>query len=143
VRNTRVEAEGAGRILLVDNDRDVADVVEAILLDEGFTVRVLVDVDPRLLHQLVEDFAPQCVLLDGQGPGQYGESWLYAAWLSDREPAVPTIMFTADQPAADEARHRQTPRSQAARFSDVLIKPFDILDLLAMVSRAVRPPESV
>ena len=103
---------------------------------------MLVDVDSRQLRELVEDFAPACVLLDGQGPGQYGESWLNAAWLSEREPAVPTIMFTADQPAADEARHQRTPRSQAARFSGVLIKPFDIDELIRLVSRAIRQPES-
>jgi DNA-binding NtrC family response regulator len=136
-----VEAVGDGeRILLVDNDRDIAEVVEAILIDEGFQVRVLSEVNSALLRRMVEDFAPDCVLLDGQGPGVYGESWLNAAWLSERDPAVPTIMFTADQPAADEARDRQTSRSQAAQFTGVLIKPFDIDNLIDMVSRAIKQP---
>ena len=132
-----VEAEG-GRVLVVDNDRDIADVVSAILSDAGYCVEVLNAVDSELLHARVAEFAPDCVLLDGQGPGVYGESWSDAAWLRGAAPQVATIMFTADQPAADEARTQSTSRSRSAQFKAVLTKPFDIDDLIDAVSQAIR-----
>jgi len=127
-----------GRILIVDNDRDIADVVEVILSDSGYVVEVVNEVDSTILRARVAEFAPECVLLDGQGPGVYGESWLNAEWLHSLAPPVATIMFTADQPAADEARDRVSERSLAAHFTAVLSKPFDIDDLISVVAQAVR-----
>src|SRR5438270_12853531 len=105
-------ADVTRRVLVVDNDRDIADIVQAVLVDAGFGVSVLVDTDADPVPAVVERIQPDCVLLDGQGPGLYGCSWSYAAWLHGRQPRVATIMFTADQPASDEARAQQTERSR-------------------------------
>ena len=126
-----------GRILVVDNDRWIASVVEAILNDAGFYVCVLSRVDAALVRQRVEEFRPHCVLLDGHGRGAYGDSWTCAAWLSQLCPPVSTIMFTADRTAADEARDRLSSRSQAAQFAGVLTKPFDIDELIDVVTTAI------
>ena len=127
---------GVRRILVVDNDRDITEIVEAVLCDAGFSVAVLNEVDSGLLQQLVDDFCPHLVLLDGQGPAL----WRVVAErgpLSCRTPPVPTIIFTADQLAADEVRHRLSPRSRQARFTGVLGNPFDIDELIGMVSDAI------
>lgn len=128
---TPVAQGGGGRILVVDNDHDIAEVVEAILYDAGFSVVLLTEYDSARIQHVVENFAPECVLLDGQGPGNYGASWQSAAWLSVRQ--VPTIMFTADAPAAFEAQHRMSERSREAQFSGVVTKPFDIDALIDMI----------
>jgi CheY-like chemotaxis protein len=49
-------------------------------------------------------------------------------------------MFTADVPAAIEARQQLTPRSLAASFQYVLTKPFDIDELVEVVTTAARQP---
>jgi CheY-like chemotaxis protein len=131
------EGEGS-RVLVVDNDRDIADVVSTILLEAGYRVEVLNAVDSALLRVRVFDFAPDCVLLDGQGPGVYGESWENAAWLHTVAPHIATIMFTADQPAADEARSCNSPRSREAQFTVVLSKPFDLDELTDAVENAIK-----
>ena len=50
---------------------------------------------------------------------------------------IPVIMFTADAPAAVEARELVSARSHAARFEAVLSKPFDLDELVDCVARAV------
>jgi CheY-like chemotaxis protein len=130
--------DDAGRVLVVDNDRAIASVVQSVLADAGFGVIVLTDVSSTALRALVDACAPDCVLLDGQGAGLYGTSWTDAAWLHDHWPPVQTIMFTADQPSADEALDRISSRSRRAAFAAVLTKPFDIDDLIRVVADAIK-----
>ena len=81
---------------------------------------------------------PDCVLLDGQSAAGYGQSWDDAAWLTRRDRRVPVIMFTADAPASLEAQAATSPRSRAAQFDAVLSKPFDLDELIEVVTRAAR-----
>ncbi len=127
-----------GRVLVIDSDRDIAEIVHAVLTDAGFEVSVLADVRSDTIRVAVGQQEPDCVLLDGQAPGDYGESWLDAAWLQTRGRPIPVIMFTADAPATREARELASGRSHAARFEAVLSKPFDLDELVDQVARATR-----
>jgi DNA-binding response OmpR family regulator len=126
-----------GRVLVIDADRDIADIVYAVLSDAGFTVVVLTHVHSDAIRAAVGQFEPDCVLLDGDGTSEYGESWLEAVWLAGRERPVPVIMFTVDQQAIREVREANSPRSQMARFDAALSKPFDFDELVDVVTRAV------
>jgi len=125
------------RVLLIDDDHDLAAMVRAVLTDEGYHVSVLADVNAAAVRAAVGAQEPDCVLLDGEGAIGYGVSWSAASWMRERERPIPTVMFTVDAVAVHEARARQTARSQAAGFSSVLPKPFDLDDLLDAVARAV------
>jgi DNA-binding response OmpR family regulator len=126
-----------GRVLIVDDDRDIGDLVHAILTDEGFAVSLLHQQNPDAIRVSVNRLEPDCILLDGQSPDEYGPSWADAAWMSSRDRPVPVVMFTAHRAARDEAEAGESQRSREARFAAVLPKPFDIDQLLDAVSTAV------
>lgn len=123
-------------VLLVDNDRDVAEVVSAILTDEGYEVVVLGGTDHDSIAGAVGRIEPDCILLDGADEAEFGESWTEAAYLSQRARAVPTIMFTAHAGDALEAREGTTDRAQLAGFAAILAKPFSLDELLDAVALA-------
>lgn len=124
------------RVLLVDDDADIADVVLAILTDEGYSVDVLVDTSHQSVMAAVGMREPDCILLDGgSGPG-YGSSWAEAAYLGARERPIPTIMFSAHAGDVREAQREESNRARAADFAAVLPKPFGLDDLLAAVATA-------
>ena len=124
-------------VLIVDDDRDIAELVEGILTDEGFTVSCLFDLQLEALLEMVGRLEPDCVLLDSSGTGDYGGSWEWATRLTRRERPIPVIMFTAYQTATEEAEAATSERSWAAGFSGVVHKPFELEDLLAAVAKAV------
>lgn len=124
------------RVLLIDDDGDVADVVRAILTDDGYSVSTLVDISHDSLFATVGKEEPDCVLLDGSSQVEYGSSWADAAHLAARERSVPTIMFSAHSSDVREARQAQSERARAAAFADILGKPFHIDELLAAVATA-------
>ena len=111
--------------------------VEALLTDQGYIVTTLRDRNEESVRATVERLRPDCVLLDGDVPGNYGESWGDAAWMTASPAPVPVIMFSADRQATGEARDDESERSQAAHFSSVLPKPFDLDELLRVVALAV------
>jgi DNA-binding response OmpR family regulator len=125
------------RVLLIDGDQDIADIVYAVLTDAGFLVSVLTHVHSDAIRVAVGQFEPDCVLLDGEGRADYGESWVDAVWLAGRSRPVPVVMFTADPRALREVREGTSPRSHLASFAAVLAKPFDLDELVDVVGRAV------
>jgi CheY-like chemotaxis protein len=124
------------RVLLVDSDVDVTDVVVAILTDEGYEVTTMATTDHEALAAAVNQFEPDCVLLDSASRPGFGESWSEAAYLAERARMVPTIMFTAHSLDADEAREATSDRAVAAGFAAILPKPFSLDELLAAVATA-------
>ena len=128
-------------VLIIDNDRDVSEIVRAVLQDEGYDVAVLSDLSPDAIAAAVGVHEPDAVLLDGNSDLGFGNSWVEAAHLSQRDRKVPVIMFTAHVPDVTEARLAETARSREAGFAGVIAKPFDIDELLATVARAVGTAE--
>lgn len=128
------------RVVIVDDDRDIAEVMRSVLVDEGYEVTCLQhEIDPQKLRTLIANTRPDCVLLDGIGGGEgYGESWDTAAWLSALEPSVPVVMVTGHLRDAEEARASMSVRAWIADFAAVVGKPFELDDLLAAVSRGTR-----
>src|SRR5688572_17960666 len=123
------------KVLIIDDEHAIAELVRAALTDEGFSVSVLSDVNADTIRVAVNQLEPDCVLLDSESPTEYGRSWDHAAWLHTRTRPVPTIMFTAHQQAVDEAEAGESDRSRAAAFAGVLRKPFDLDAMLDLVAR--------
>ena len=57
-----------GRALVIDSDRDIAEIVHAVLTDAGFGVSLLVEVRSDAIRVAVGQQEPDCVLLDGEAP---------------------------------------------------------------------------
>src|SRR5438874_2382514 len=101
------------RILVVDDDADIRNMVEFILADAGYVVTTAADGRAALdavLHQL-----PDVILLDLNMPVMTG--WEFQEELRRRGIPVPVIFMTAGQRAREEAQ-----RYQVAGY---LMKPFD------------------
>lgn len=124
------------RVLLVDDDADVADVVIAILTDEDYLVDVLADTSHQSVMAAVGMQEPDCILLDGARGPEYGSSWAEAAYLGARDRPIPTIMFSAHVGDVREAQREESDRARAAEFAAILAKPFSLDDLLAAVATA-------
>jgi DNA-binding response OmpR family regulator len=125
-----------GKILIIDADRDLGEIVSMILTDAGFVVSVLASTSPDAVRTAVGQLEPDCVLLDGACNSGY-QLWDEAAWLSVRDRHVPVIMFTTDIKALHEAHELASARSQAAHFDALLGKPFDMDELVDAVAHAV------
>jgi two-component system, NtrC family, nitrogen regulation response regulator NtrX len=125
------------RVLIVDDDEDIANLVEEVLSEDGYTVTIRRDARIEAIQEVVSQVQPDCVLLDGGVNGGYGESWQSAALIATRIPAVPVIMFTAHAGDFAEATENTSERSQAAGFVAVLSKPFELTELLRVVEIAV------
>ena len=131
-------AHPKGVVLVVDDDAMIAELVTEVLLAEGYAVTILARPNTEAIHAAVTELQPDCVLLDSDVPGSFGVSWASAAWIAAQRQAVPVIMFSADAHATAEASSHASERSQAAHFSSVLPKPFDLDELLRVVALAVR-----
>ena len=131
---------GAGRVLVVDDDEALCDLVHAVLTDEGHAVTVLCGAGSEAVRAAVGQLEPDCVLLDGQSPLGYGASWDDAAWLTARGRRVPVVMLSAQVADPPEAREGASQRSRAAGFSAVVAKPFELDELVAAVASAVGQP---
>ncbi len=127
-----------GNVLIIDNDRDIAEIVRAVLSDEGYRVAILAKLDTASINAAIGKLEPDAVLLDGESHLMgYGASWETAAHLAARDRPVPVIMFTAHGGDLAEARAGTSSRSRAAHFSGVLAKPFEVDQLLDVVAQAV------
>ncbi|HEX6655323.1 MAG TPA: response regulator [Candidatus Limnocylindria bacterium] len=126
------------KVLCVDADRDIAEILLAVLTDEGYDVSLLYDVAADAVLRAVGRVEPDAVLLDTSGSVNYGEGWQIAASIHARPRPVPVVMFTAHAREVAEARAGTSPRSRDAAFVAVLPKPFELDELLVTVAAAAR-----
>jgi DNA-binding response OmpR family regulator len=127
-RPRKDEQGGDSPILVVEDDVSILDMVMQILRAEGYPVvgakngvEGLAEVDRR---------PPSLILLDMRMPRMDG--WEFAAALRARGIASPVVVMTA----AENAK-RWADEVSANGF---VMKPFEILDLLASVEKHRRPP---
>lgn len=115
---------GPHRIVLVEDDESVGEGIRALLIDEGFDVRLVTTGGAAI--DAVRAFRPELVLLDVNLPDISGFD-VYEQ-LTNLWPDLAVIFSTghADTRAIGEARHRHVPS---------IMKPYDIDELLAVVSR--------
>lgn len=124
-------------VLVVDDDRDIAEVVQTILLDEGFRVTCLYEPRVSDVKAAIELVEPDCVLLDGSTPIAYGPSWDLAEWLASRPRPIPAVMLTAHKSDQEEAMLHESDRARRAHIAAVIPKPFDIDQLITAVRNTV------
>jgi DNA-binding response OmpR family regulator len=119
------------RILLVEDDRSIADFVEPELEHLGFSVRCAHDGVAGL--QEARKFGPALIVLDIMLPGLDGVGVLKR--LRQGGSRVPVIMLTARDATLDKVH------SLDRGADDYLTKPFDIEELLARIRALLRRAE--
>ncbi|HZY56676.1 MAG TPA: response regulator transcription factor [Rubrobacteraceae bacterium] len=119
------------RILIVEDDRSIARLIQLELEHRGFVVRCAHD-GPSGLEAALE-FEPSAIILDIMLPGTDGVGVLKK--LRQRGNRVPVIMLTARDTSADKVH------SLDMGADDYLTKPFDTEELMARLRALLRRAE--
>lgn len=117
----------ARNILVVEDDRNISDLIRMYLEKEGFDVRIAYDGG-----KAVEEFdreAPDMVLLDIMLPVMDG--WAVCAHIREKA-KTPIIMLTAKS----EVNDRITGLEMGA--DDYLVKPFGVMEMVSRVKAVLR-----
>jgi CheY-like chemotaxis protein len=112
------------RILIVDDEPGVADLIDTVLREEGYTVAIARDGIEGL--QLARGWEPDLILMDVMVPGLDGGAAIRRLKGDPATEAIPIIAISA---ASNIRRLREDLKLADAALS----KPFDIDALLAQV----------
>src|SRR5438046_3697183 len=110
-------------VLIVDDDRDIAESIADVLRARGRTVAVALDGGSAL--GLAQVNAIGMVLLDWRLPDSMAGAVLVRRLREACGVAVPVVVLSADPTSLAEARE--------AQVNDYLPKPFEVGDLLDLV----------
>jgi DNA-binding response OmpR family regulator len=121
------------RILLVEDERGIADFVERALRSQGHDVDVASD--GREGEERALQGGHDLVILDVMLPGRSGIDVLEQ--IRGAKPVLPVILLTARAQVADKVRGLD------AGATDYMTKPFSVEELLARVRAHLRTPAQV
>jgi two-component system, OmpR family, response regulator MtrA len=128
VTNTDVTSPGGrGRVLVVDDDAALAEMLTIVLRNEGFDSRVCA-VGDRALAEF-RDYRPDVVLLDLMLPGKDG---IDVCKEIRAESGVPIVMLTAKSDTIDVVVGLES------GADDYVVKPFKPKELVARIRARVR-----
>jgi len=115
------------RILVVDDDESIRQIVSIFLTDEGYEVASVANGQVAL--DIVYEFRPHIILLDLRMPVMDG--WQFVrCYRAAPGPHAPIVAFVA-------ALHAEAERDEIGA-AGLLAKPFDLEDLLNAVEDAKR-----
>jgi CheY-like chemotaxis protein len=118
-----------GKILIVDDEFGLADVLSEILSDRGY--EVFVAINGRLGLAYLEKHRPDVVLLDIMMPVLDGLGMLRAMRAHPDFRSIPVIMMTAVPEAL--------PKEKPALFQGALAKPFTPKTLFSAIDQVLAP----
>ncbi|WAS90809.1 response regulator [Nannocystis punicea] len=120
-----------GDILVVDDDESIREVMEMILADKGYRVRVAAD-GAEALQQLRDGAAPDVILLDLMMPGMDGWTFHDALIHDPTLARIPVVAMSGD----GRIQHK----AASMGVTTHLAKPIDLDDLLRLVARFTESP---
>ena len=118
------------RILVVEDEAAIAELVAINLRHAGFEVRVAGDATSAV--QSVDKMLPDLIVLDWMLPGQSGLALLKSWRAQSRTKALPIVMLTARGEEADKLAGLD------GGADDYLSKPFSPKELLARIRAVLR-----
>lgn len=114
------------RILAVDDDRDILEVLQIILEDSGYEVETLSEA--HLLFDKLRDSKPDLILMDIMLGSADGRELCKFLKLQAKTQAIPVIMISASHTVSDVLKQECAP-------DDFITKPFDIDVLLNKIKK--------
>ena len=111
------------RVLVVDDDPDIRELLFTALEDDGFEVVPAGNGQEALA--IIETFRPDVIVLDLMMPVMDG--WQFAAELRKRDEEIPIVLLSA---ARDLRTH-----AKALSAAEIIEKPFDLGELLPKIAR--------
>lgn len=121
---------GAKRLLIVEDDRPIADLLKHHFTAAGFTVTTTADGDEAMI--LIDEIAPDLVLLDWMIEGTSGIELCRRLRRSPKTAKLPIIMLTARGDEEDRVRGLET------GADDFVPKPFSPKELVARANALLR-----
>ena len=121
------------KILVIEDDNDIADLLQLHLRDAGYNVDLIQDGMEGMKRALGERY--ELVILDLMLPGMQGLEICHR--LRAQPDYVPILMLTARSSEADRVRGLER------GADDYLTKPFSIRELLARVNAIFRRGEAL
>ena len=115
------------KILVVDDDKHIAELISLYMMKEGYETREIYD--GKEAAAAVEDFQPDLILLDLMLPGMDGYQVCTEVRKTSR---VPIIMLTAKGETFDKVLGLEL------GADDYMVKPFEPKELLARVKAVLR-----
>lgn len=112
------------RILLLEDEKDIRDLIQGILEEEGYSVIALNHYES--VADII-DFAPQLILLDIRLSNGYGHLLCEELKSEPQTSAIPVILVSGSSNLEKIARDYKA--------DNFLSKPFDLDDLLNMVKQ--------
>ena len=125
----------ARNILVVEDDRNISDLIRMYLEKEGFDVRIAYDGG-----KAVEEYdrqAPDMVLLDIMLPGEDGITILRRLRAAPDTAKIPVILLTAKNTEYDKVVGLDT------GADDYIPKPFGMMELIARIRAVLRRTEDM
>jgi two-component system phosphate regulon response regulator PhoB len=116
------------KVLVVEDEADVRDLIVLHLKREGFAVNAVEDGEKGLKH--FEDETPDLAVVDWMLPGMTGLD--LTKWIHENRKGLPILMVTARADSADIVRGLES------GADDYVTKPFEIPVLLARVRSLLR-----
>lgn len=121
------------KILVVDDEPDILDLVELSIASEGFDVIKATNGEEAI--QQAERESPQLILLDISMPGMDGFETLEALRENPETEAIPVILLTARAQISDKLR------GISSGAEDYITKPFNPSELIERVKSSLKDPE--
>ncbi len=119
-----------GKILLVEDEAPIREMLGYTLMKAGYTLREAADVEQA--RSILADDRPDLVLLDWMLPGMSGYEYARRIRSNPDTSEIPIIMLTARGEEADKVRGLDT------GADDYITKPFSTRELLARIRAVMR-----
>ena len=120
------------RILIVDDEPSIRDVLATVLTDAGYSVQTAAN--GHIALQIIDVAPPDLIITDVMMP--HLDGWALLDHAHERNPSLPVILMSA----GDWIRRRRT--TSIPDHAVFLAKPFAVEDLLELVVRLTGAPSS-
>ena len=118
------------RILIVEDDTDLRDMLNESLMQAGYHTRAVADI--RAARDALANLPYDLILLDWMLPDASGLQWLRKMRREDKFRDLPVIMLTARGEVSDRVQGLDS------GADDYLVKPFSLKELLARIRSQLR-----
>lgn len=115
---------GTGRVLVVDDDPDIRDLLISVLSDDGYEAESARNGRDAL--EVLDRWPADVIVLDLMMPVMDG--WTFAKRMKEKW-SIPFVVLSA---ATDVTRH-----AELMGAADVVAKPFDLEQLLPCIARVI------